>query len=75
MSVTLLRHEGVSMEHIQKWLWHSEIPTTERICAYFNDRINLPTFDKIAEAFVDSKVVEVEKPEVIQANGSGGPEM
>jgi len=72
---TLLRHEGVPMEDIQKWLGHSEISTTERIYAHFDDRTNVPTSDKIAEAFGESKVIEVEQPKSIPASGSGGPEM
>jgi integrase len=70
---TLLRHEGVPMEDIQKWLGHSEISTTERIYAHFDDRNNLPTSDKIAEAFGESKVSEVKPPK--PGSGNNGPEM
>ena len=34
---TLMRHEGVKLEDIQKWLGHSQLATTERIYAYFSD--------------------------------------
>jgi len=67
---TLLRHECVPMEDIQKWLGHSEISTAERIYAYFDDRNNLPTSDKIAEAFGESKVSEAKPPKP-----GSGPEM
>ena len=70
---TLLRHEGVPMEDIQKWLGHSEISTTERIYAHFDDRNNLPTSDKIAEAFGESKVSEAKPPK--PGSGNNGPEM
>lgn len=44
---TLLRHEGVPMEDIQKWLGHSEITTTEGIYAHFDDTQNVKTLAKI----------------------------
>jgi hypothetical protein len=61
------------MEDIQKWLGHSEISTTERIYAHFDDRNNLPTSDKIAEAFGESKVSEAKPPK--PGSGNNGPEM
>jgi integrase len=47
---TLLRHEGVPMEDIQKWLGHSEITTTEGIYAHFDDTQNVKTLAKISGA-------------------------
>jgi integrase len=73
---TLLRHEGVPMEDIQKWLGHSEISTTERIYAHFDDRSNLPTSDKIAEAFGEEKVAQSDgQPEGATRNGKDSSEM
>lgn len=34
---TLMRHEGVRLEDIQKWLGHSQISTTEKFYAHFSD--------------------------------------
>lgn len=34
---TLMRHEGVKLEDIQKWLGHSQLATTERIYAHFSE--------------------------------------
>jgi hypothetical protein len=60
---------------LRNWLGRSEISTTERIYAHFADRSNLPTSDKIAEAFGESKVVEVEPPKPASGPGDDGPEM
>ena len=49
---TLLRREGVPMEDIQKWLGHSDITTTERLYAHFEDLIHLKTAQRIENAFV-----------------------
>lgn len=59
------------IEDIQKWLGHSEISTTERIYAHFDDRTNVPTSDKIAEAFGENKVEDVKRLK----SGAEGPEM
>ncbi len=50
----LLRHEGVPMENIQKWLGHSQITTTESIYAYFEDKTHLKSAQKILNAFGDN---------------------
>lgn len=47
----LLRHEGVPMEDIQKWLGHSQITTTESIYAHFNTERHLNSAQKIYNAF------------------------
>ncbi len=47
----LLRHEGVPMEDIQKWLGHSQITTTESIYAHFEDKRHLNSAQKIINAF------------------------
>ena len=49
----LLRHEGVPMEDIQKWLGHSQITTTESIYAHFEDKTHLKSAQKILNAFSD----------------------
>lgn len=48
---TLLRCEGVPMEDIQKWLGHSDITTTEKMYAHFDDSIHLKTARQIENAF------------------------
>ena len=40
---TLLRHGGVKMEDIQKWLGHSQLATTEKIYAHFQEEQHLVT--------------------------------
>lgn len=47
----LLRHEGVPMEDIQKWLGHSQITTTESIYAHFDTERHLSSAQKILNAF------------------------
>ncbi len=49
----LLRHEGVPMEDIQKWLGHSQITTTESIYAHFNTERHKNSAQKILNAFSD----------------------
>ncbi len=49
----LLRHEGVPMEDIQKWLGHSQITTTESIYAHFENETHLKSAMKIVKAFSD----------------------
>ena len=40
---TLLRHGGVRMEDIQKWLGHSQLATTEKIYAHFQEEQHVVT--------------------------------
>ena len=47
---TLLRHEGVPMEDIQKWLGHSEITTTEKIYAHFENKQHEKSAEKLCHA-------------------------
>ena len=47
----LLRHEGVPMEDIQKWLGHSQITTTESIYAHFDNERHKGSAQKILNAF------------------------
>lgn len=47
----LLRHEGVPMEDIQKWLGHSQITTTESIYAHFDTERHQSSAQKILNAF------------------------
>lgn len=47
----LLRHEGVPMEDIQKWLGHSQITTTESIYAHFDTERHQNSAQKIFNAF------------------------
>ena len=47
---TLLRHNGARMEDIQRWLGHSTIGTTEKICAHFEEEEHLVSAERIAKA-------------------------
>ena len=47
----LLRHEGIPMEDIQKWLGHSQITTTEGIYAHFENSRHQNAASKISKAF------------------------
>jgi integrase len=47
---TLLRHEGVPMEEIQKWLGHSIIVTTEQIYAHYDEGGKSKTLETITGA-------------------------
>ncbi|MBR1676158.1 MAG: site-specific integrase [Clostridia bacterium] len=46
----LLRHEGVPMEDIQKWLGHSQISTTESIYAHFENEMHQKSAEKLYRA-------------------------
>ncbi|MCI1734116.1 MAG: hypothetical protein LKM30_00040 [Bacilli bacterium] len=60
----MLRHEGVPMEDIQKWLGHSEITTTEGIYAHFDDTQNVKTLAKISGALDEGKGQPNRNPEM-----------
>ena len=47
---TLLRHEGVPMEDIQKWLGHSQITITNKLYAHFQYDAHIRSEDKIGKA-------------------------
>ena len=47
---TLLRHEGVPMEDIQKWLGHSEITITNKLYAHFEYDTHIKSAAKIGKA-------------------------
>jgi integrase len=53
---SLLRHEGVPMEDIQKWLGHSTIVTTEGLYAHFDQNGNIGSANKLASAFGEQGV-------------------
>jgi integrase len=63
---TMLRHQGVAMEDIQKWLGHSTITTTEAIYAHFDDRKHIDSANKISDAFGEREIDEEDqkKPEM-----------
>lgn len=45
---TLLRHNGVPMEDISKWLGHSNILTTEQVYAHYDERKKEDTLKEIS---------------------------
>ena len=51
---TLMRHEGIKMEDIQRWLGHSQLATTEKIYAHFEEE------QHIASAEIISKTLSFE---------------
>lgn len=50
---TLMRHEGVKMEDIQKWLGHSQIATTEKIYAHFSQEQHKTSANIISKSLSD----------------------
>ena len=50
---TMLRHTGVPMEDIQKFLGHSTITTTEGIYAHFDDTQHRATILKLSDYLSD----------------------
>ncbi|MDD6846877.1 MAG: site-specific integrase [bacterium] len=47
---TLLRHEGIPMEEISKWLGHSSTQTTERVYAHYDEEGKKTTLDALKKA-------------------------
>ena len=45
----LQRHEGVNLEDIKEWLGHSNVLTTQKIYAHFENTKHLDTAQKIAK--------------------------
>ena len=46
---TLMRHEGIKMEDIQKWLGHSQLATTEKIYAHFEEEQHITSAEIISK--------------------------
>lgn len=46
---TLMRHEGIKMEDIQKWLGHSQLATTEKIYAHFEEEQHIASAEIISK--------------------------
>lgn len=46
---TLMRHEGVKMEDIQKWLGHSQLATTEKIYSHFEEEQHIASANVISK--------------------------
>ncbi len=57
---TMLRHLGVKMEDIQQYLGHSNIVTTEKTYAHFEQEQNKLSLSLIIDALADK---EIEKPD------------
>lgn len=47
---TLLRHQGVRMEDISKWLGHSNLLTTEQVYAHYDESAKDDTLKAISNA-------------------------
>jgi integrase len=52
---TLLRHEGVAMEDISKWLGHSNLLTTEQVYAHYDDSLKEGTLKAVSRALDKKK--------------------
>ena len=52
---TLMRHEGVKLEDIQKWLGHSQLATTEKIYAHFQEEQHIVTAGVIVNLIDEPK--------------------
>lgn len=47
---TLMRHEGIKMEDIQRWLGHSQLATTEKIYAHFEEEQHIASAEIISKS-------------------------
>lgn len=52
---TLLRHQGVPMEDISKWLGHSNLLTTEQVYAHYDDMKKGTTLKALSSALDNDK--------------------
>ena len=52
---TLLRHQGVPMEDISKWLGHSNLLTTEQVYAHYDDMKKSTTLKALSSAVDNDK--------------------
>lgn len=52
---TLLRHQGVPMEDISKWLGHSNLLTTEQVYAHYDDMKKSTTLKALSSALDNDK--------------------
>ncbi len=55
---TLLRHKGVAMEDISKWLGHSNLLTTEQIYAHYDDSLKEGTLKTVSRALDKKKEMD-----------------
>ncbi len=62
---TMLRHTGVPMEDIQKFLGHSTITTTEGIYAHFDDSQHKSTIMKLSD-YLSNKTKDDENGNVVK---------
>ncbi len=53
--MTLLRHQGVPMEDISKWLGHSNLLTTEQVYAHYDDMKKGTTLKALSSALDNDK--------------------
>ena len=52
---TLLRHQGVLMEDVSKWLGHSNLLTTEQVYAHYDDMKKSTTLKALSSALDNDK--------------------
>lgn len=55
---TLLRHQGVPMEDISKWLGHSNLLTTEQVYAHYDDSLKGKTLKALSSALDEKKEMQ-----------------
>ncbi len=61
---TLLRHQGVPMEDISKWLGHSNLLTTEQVYAHYDDMKKGSTLKALSSALDNGKEDKDNKKEM-----------